>query len=699
MSCCVPNCLFRDKYLKQSRFYIPKDLSLRYEWEKALKINFQNNNSRVCRQHFRDSDIIDSWVSGTGDSKYTVCLKIPKLRNGAIPIPVPDSPDNLISSINSINIDHCYAAKKPQENNIAETIHNTGIINNLKRNAPLFNIESIPKRLKVEQKITLLNLNIPTKWFCDIDETLIINNQKQIIISFHKLGSYTKNVTQMRCIEKQLILNEESDIFLYAFDKKIELSDIGVNSNIKIDNHTEIEKIIKIFDTISLCKGAVPSNKYRDVKLSTIPIERCGMWWHSKCITVLPKDDSSNSDTCIWCKRLWYIVKSEKLRQRNNQSIRTFFSPTKKKTISKIRKAKNTITKKFSRAHLKITCLQNHLKNIKDKMKKITHCNLDKVLQNSDIPNCQSELIHEIFKAAKLKNPKNRKYSENWLLLCMLFQIRSPSGYKFLRDQNILPLPCVNTIRKHLLAVEIGCGFDNNFFKLLKKKFDLKSEQQKQGVIVLDEIFLRENICVNSRTLTYMGLEDFGEELNNTNSSQKANHALVLMWQSLADNFVQPIAVFASHGTVKGVDLAKLVIRAILLMENAGGQVVGLTSDGATTNRTMWNLLGICPNSENFKNYFENPYDSSRKVFVFSDTPHLLKTIRNRLYEKKQLLVHPSKTPIKWEHYQNVYKIEANSLTKACPKINKNHFELNNLSKMKVKYAAQEISSRRNQEK
>jgi len=51
--------------------------------------------------------------------------------------------------------------------------------------------------------------------------------------------------------------------------------------------------------------------------------------------------------------------------------------------------------------------------------------------------------------------------------------------------------------------------------------------------------------------------------------------------------------------------------------------------------------------------------------------------------------VHPSKTPIKWEHYQNIFKIEANSLTKACPKINKNHLELNNLSKMKVKYAAQ----------
>jgi len=58
---------------------------------------------------------------------------------------------------------------------------------------------------------------------------------------------------------------------------------------------------------------------------------------------------------------------------------------------------------------------------------------------------------------------------------------------------------------------------------------------------------------VNSRTLTYIGLEDFGEELNSkTDSYQKANHALVFMWKSLADNFVQPIAVFASHGTVKG---------------------------------------------------------------------------------------------------------------------------------------------------
>lgn len=37
------------------------------------------------------------------------------------------------------------------------------------------------------------------------------------------------------------------------------------------------------------------------------------------------------------------------------------------------------------------------------------------------------------------------------------------------------------------------------------------------------------------------------------------------------------------------------------------------------------------------------------------------------------------------------FKIESNSILKVCPKLTKNHFDLNNVSKMKVKYAAQVI--------
>lgn len=85
--------------------------------------------------------------------------------------------------------------------------------------------------------------------------------------------------------------------------------------------------------------------------------------------------------------------------------------------------------------------------------------------------------------------------------------------------------------------------------------------------------------------------------------------------------------------------MAKIVVKSILLLENAGIQVMGMISDGATTNRNMWSWLGISAKSHNFKNSFENPFDSQRSVYVFSDAPHLMKTIRNRLYTKKTLKV------------------------------------------------------------
>jgi len=38
-----------------------------------------------------------------------------------------------------------------------------------------------------------------------------------------------------------------------------------------------------------------------------------------------------------------------------------------------------------------------------------------------------------------------------------------------------------------------------------------------------------------------------------------------------------------------GIDLAKIILKAILLLENSGIQVIGITGDDASTNRTMWN--------------------------------------------------------------------------------------------------------------
>lgn len=93
----------------------------------------------------------------------------------------------------------------------------------------------------------------------------------------------------------------------------------------------------------------------------------------------------------------------------------------------------------------------------------------------------------------------------------------------------------------------------------------LKKDHQKHGLLIFDEILLRESVSVNSKTLSYTGLIDFGEEDEElkdlpkaTNINSKATHGLVFMFQPLADSYTQPIAVFASKGPVNGLTLSKI---------------------------------------------------------------------------------------------------------------------------------------------
>jgi len=119
----------------------------------------------------------------------------------------------------------------------------------------------------------------------------------------------------------------------------------------------------------------------------------------------------------------------------------------------------------------------------------------------------------------------------------------------------------------------------------------------------------------------------------------KATHGLVFLFQPLADSYTQPIAVFASKGPVNGLTLAQLVIKAVVLLENAGAKVHGLVSDGAQTNRKVWAELGISGKLNNCISHIEHFVNENRKFFIFSDTPHLFKNVRNRLHNNRELMV------------------------------------------------------------
>ncbi|CAI6357865.1 unnamed protein product [Macrosiphum euphorbiae] len=505
MTCCVPSCKTKNK----STFSVPKDKTLLYLWEQSIGFQLKPI-SRICELHFETDDIIKTWESGQGISKYIICRKRSKLRPGAIPknFNFTESVDSTSLDLQNCNIDE-LSGPSPKKMKISEDAYSVAQDHCYTAKSP--------------------TNTAPTE--------------------INKLGEFKEDL--FRSLEKQLVLTEDLNIFIQVNGKEVAKTKLGLSQNYIPECMDDIENVLKLLDSAILCQGVESIKTYDDIQSTLGP--KCeklfDQWHHSSCTQILTNGQfSRSSNICLWCRRLLYIIKNKESRK----SKRPYFSPNKKKTIKQLKKVKYVIKQKYSRASLKIARLQRDLIEIQNKMKDISDSSLNNMLNASNIPECQTKLVQEIFNAAKMKNPKNRKYSENWMLLCLLFQIRSPSGYKFLREQNILRLPCVNSIRKHLLAVKIGCGFDPNLFKLLQKKFSAKTENQKIGILLLDEMFLRESLGVNSRTLTYSGLEDYGDEIkSNKNSNLKANHGLVFMWQSLADNVVQPIAVFASHGPVK----------------------------------------------------------------------------------------------------------------------------------------------------
>lgn len=65
------------------------------------------------------------------------------------------------------------------------------------------------------------------------------------------------------------------------------------------------------------------------------------------------------------------------------------------------------------------------------------------------------------------------------------------------------------------------------------------------------------------------------------------------------------------------------MLKAIILLESFGCFIDGIICDGAATNQKMWKELEISGKLGEVQNYFIYPAQENRKVYVFSDVPHL----------------------------------------------------------------------------
>ena len=182
------------------------------------------------------------------------------------------------------------------------------------------------------------------------------------------------------------------------------------------------------------------------------------------------------------------------------------------------------------------------------------------------------------------------------------------------------------------------------------------SDREKCVVMVMDEMYIKEDLVYNKHTGALVGFANLGDtnehlvkfqqtiEASNSDDRQPlAKTMLVFMVRGLLSSLQYPYVQFACR-SVTGEQLFDLFWEAVYRLERMGLRVLAATADGASTNRRLFSLHRQKRGELTYK--VHNPYASDiRFLYFFSDPPHLMKTVRNAWASSKRQM---------WVGYSNL---------------------------------------------
>lgn len=383
---------------------------------------------------------------------------------------------------------------------------------------PSINIETLIKT----------DFNLPKDWMREVHHTVHGPVLSFFLTRLIETRDNSEKSIFKTVIWKEIIIKTDLVPELHVLGQQYK----GASSpSVPIEAIEDIQEFITTMDQLNVCRGSLLQNDLTESNCKIVHKDIRGIWCHNKCSLLV--DPRNKEQICIFCCRIKRTVK-QKLRRmtasgRDMKRIHIVISPKRKIALTKLREKLGTAKKATTRANLKISELGKELEDLRIKLQGCEASVISEHLQNGKITANTATALKEILSDAKRKGPQGRRYSEDWILLCMLLHMRSPTGYRFIHENGILPVPDVRTLRKYLAAIPASCGFDPKFFEVLKTTLAKRDPKDRHGVILIDEMATRESLGVNAGTLTMTGLIDFGEEgPKSTQFTERANHGLVL---------------------------------------------------------------------------------------------------------------------------------------------------------------------------
>lgn len=277
-----------------------------------------------------------------------------------------------------------------------------------------------------------------------------------------------------------------------------------------------------------------------------------------------------------------------------------------------------------------LKCLQEENVKLREQINNLTQCKekitiekaslneqlklIDKKVNKIEFDKKINDVLSTIFSPGQIKKLLNPKKRINWSCedIACAISLRSVStkAYRYLRSKLKYPLPALSTLRKWATNLNCYPGIMKQVLLIMQNNGTFLNEFEKLTALSFDEMSLNKKICFDRHNERLFGPH---------------SDAQVLIARGITGKWKQPIYYDFDKAMTK-----ETLYNVIIALEEVGYKVVSVTSDMGGKNKTLWNSLCINPD----KTHFINPYDSSRKVFVFYDVPHLLKLARNHFVEK-----------------------------------------------------------------
>lgn len=280
-------------------------------------------------------------------------------------------------------------------------------------------------------------------------------------------------------------------------------------------------------------------------------------------------------------------------------------------------------------------------------------------------PEVLKTIISNEKQALSVKGKSRVTYTEEMRKFSATLHYYSPKCYTFLRDHLNLPHP--GTINSWMKSSDCGPGFNVDVISKLGqiRRNDTKNLMTEVSLMI-DEMAIKKDLVWNPSKGKYEGHINYGtSDAADDPSAPLATSVLVCMVAGVSGGWNLAIGYIFTDKADGWVQKA-FMDKAFHLMEMEGFNVHALICDGCPANVSLLELYGVKEKSVrtgtrtnigDIDNFFLNPANQDKVVYLVYDVCHMLKLWRNLLAQCGKISLADG-TFIEWKYIVRLYNLQ-----------------------------------------